>query len=123
RGDLVSARRRRTRIDQQARGRFRAFLVVPFAELAILDGAPSVAREIVAERLLELDRAPDIHVYRVGPILAVGLRADAEHLTALDDQTGEEAASIRTSADALLRMMRSLHDDTVARRPFHEPLS
>lgn len=123
RGDLAGARRRLPRLNQLANPESSEQGPVILAELALWDHAPAMARAVLAPRLAELEEQQEIRVYRIGKVVSLGLRAEADILAGLDDRTGDEASWSRSNASALIARIRRVADETVAQRPFYTSLA
>ena len=93
-------------------------LVELSAELALWQGRPKDARREIADsfdRLGELDAG---NVSRVGPVLALAIRAEADQgETARSRHSEGELDEIRRSAARYMSVIRSMHDEILRDRP------
>lgn len=99
-------------------------LVELSAELALWQRRPRDARREILEafdRLGELDAG---NISRIGPIVALALRAEADQADIARSRHGDgEIAEIRGVAARHLGMMRTMHDEVIHERPSQVPLA
>jgi DNA-binding CsgD family transcriptional regulator/tetratricopeptide (TPR) repeat protein len=90
------------------------------AELAIWQDDPSNALQVIDAALAQVRRTADSDISRLGPLLALGVRAaaDAAERGRRHRDAGDSALA-RTQAEPHLAAMRHHHADIGARRPEH----
>ena len=91
------------------------------AELALWESRPEVARSAIAEMAERLPLERTLYLTRIAPVLALGVRAEAE-LAALARVRGdaEAARDARRLAERYANALRSLHESARATRPQFE---
>jgi DNA-binding CsgD family transcriptional regulator len=121
-GRFDEANERLTRVRPLIERVVEAQLITPMTEaateLALWENRPQDARDAVAETLARVPRDRANYISRIGPILALAARAQADIATlkrARRDLAG--AAEARIAAEADLDAMRRLRDEAHVHRP------
>ena len=101
-------------------------VIAPFtislAEFEILRGHPLAARTAVGEGMRKVDAASDVWIGHIGPVLSVGIRAEAD-LAAQAAATGSklELGESRAAGAAILDRMETLAREVAQLRPLYGP--
>ncbi len=90
------------------------------AELAIWSGDPAGALRAVADGLERVQPAVGANVSRIGPMLALGVRAAADVVERnRRDRPGAAVESARSQAAEHMAAMAAIHEEVAARWPAH----
>jgi DNA-binding CsgD family transcriptional regulator/tetratricopeptide (TPR) repeat protein len=98
-------------------------LVELSAELALWQRRPDDARHEIAEALDRLGTLDPGNISRIGPVIALALRADADQAElARSHRSDGELDDIRRAASRYMDLIRAIHDEIVHERPSQIPL-
>lgn len=99
-------------------------LVELSAELALWQRRPEDARHEIAEALDRLGTLDPGNISRIGPIIALALRAEADQAElARSHRSDGEFDDIRRAASRHMDLIRAIHDEIVHERPSQIPLA